>query len=818
VTASTYAGLFAITLSSLMYEVGLTRIFSVTMWYHFAFVAISVALFGTTVGALLVYLRPSWFPQASVKRQLTIVSIAYAVSVAVCSVVQLQINVKTQWTWEGTFTVLLTCAIVAIPFILAGIVVCLALTRFPDRVNRLYAADLIGAGLGCVLLALLLSRIDGPSVLMVVAAIAAVGALVFALGAHVRLEQIVAGVLVLGLGGFAILNSQLAKDNEAVLKVVWSKNHPDGDHDYEKWNAFSRVAVDGGGRPNVPFGWGMSPTLPKGEKIPQYGIVIDSAAGTVLTKYDGDPEDTRFLRYDVTNLPHYLRPDSDVLVVGVGGGRDILSALQFDQKSVTGVEINKTMLDITNKKYGDFTGHLDRDPRVHFVNDEARSYLARNDDKYGVLQISLIDTFAATSAGAFALSENSLYTTEAWKLFLDRLTPDGVLSVSRWYSVGGGQPIEVYRTLAIAAQALTDRGVKNPRDHILIYKALPTAFDSAVGTIMVSPTAYTAADVAKMDAQAAKLQFQRVLTPDYAINDKFAALAAPGGPSAALDQFNEDISPPTDDRPFFFQMADLGTLLTDRGSLDERVTQPVLVLGLLALAVLLLTAVFILVPLFLTTKRAARRGIRPFYIYFAGIGLGFLMVEFSQLLRLSVYLGHPIYALVVVLFSMLVFSGIGSMASEKLVDLERPKSIVVIMSTLLVVLAIFGSMTPWVIRHTDGQTTPVRILIAVGLLAPIGFFMGMPLAVGMRVASRHGAPTSFLWGINGATSVCGSVLSMAVALFFGISVSFWVGWAAYAAAAAAMFVVVAARGRRRPLPIDGTDADHGELEPALAGA
>ena len=245
------------------------------------------------------------------------------------------------------------------------------------------------------------------------------------------------------------MNSQLAKDQEAPLKIVWTKEARDGTHDYEKWNAFSRVVVDGDGKPAVPFGWGMSSTLPAGQEIPQYSIIIDSTAGTVLTHYTGDPKETRFLRYDVTNLPHYLRPNADVLVVGVGGGRDILSALQFDQKSVTGVEINKTMLDITNKEFGDFTGHLERRPagaRSSTTRPAATS--PRDDKRYDILQISLIDTFAATSAGAFALSENSLYTTEAWKLFLDRLNPDGVLSVSRWYTIGDGQPIEVYRTLA----------------------------------------------------------------------------------------------------------------------------------------------------------------------------------------------------------------------------------------------------------------------------------------------------------------------------------------------------------------------------------
>ena len=603
--------------------------------------------------------------------------------------------------------------------------------------NRLYAADLVGAGLGCLLLALLLSRMDGPSVLILVGAFAVVGAVLFAIDAGLRRTRAVAIVVVVALAGFSLANAVLATSGDAVLHIVWAKEHRDPAHAYEKWNVYSRVVVDGDGKKATPpFGWGMSTALAPGTLVRQRGVAIDSAASTVLTHYNGDPSTTTFLRYDITNLAHYLRSDAKVLVVGVGGGRDILSALQFDQKSVTGVEINGTMLDILNHRYGDFTGHLDRDPRVSFVNDEARSYLARTDKRFDILQISLIDTFAATSAGAFALSENSLYTTDAWKLFFNRLAPHGVLSVSRWYQVDGGQPLEVYRTLAIAAQALTDRGVRNPRSHILIYHSAPIIANSSVATILVSPQPFSAADVAKMNAEAKRLQFGTVLTPDRAVNHRFAALAAPGGPSAALHLFNEDVSPPTDNRPFFFQMADLGTLLTNRGSLDERVTQPVLVLGLLAVAVLLLTALFIVVPLLLTTKRAARRGMRPFYVYFAGIGLGFLMVEFSQLLRLSVYLGHPIYALTVVLFSMLVFSGVGSMVSERIVDPERPRSVVTPLAVLLGVLVVFGAITPVVIRHTAGATTPMRILIAVGLLAPIGLMMGMPLAMGMRVVGR----------------------------------------------------------------------------------
>jgi hypothetical protein len=790
-----------VTLSTLMYEIGLTRIFSVTTFYHFAFVAISVALFGLTVGALLVFLLPDRFTDANVKRQLWLFSLLFALAVAVCFAIQLTIRFEPRATLGGIASVVGTCVIASIPFVLSGVVVCLALTKFPSRVNRLYAADLIGAGLGCVLLAVLLGRLDGPSAMILVGALAAVGSLCFALDAGGRRALAAAAVVVVVLAGFAGVNAVMASDGDAPISIVWTKEQRDPPHVEEAWNSFSRVTIDGDpNTPSAPFGWGFSSTMPADTRVRQLDVGIDSVAGTELTRYRGDQHDTDFLRYDITNLVHYVRPNRDGLVVGVGGGRDVLSALEFRQHSVTGVEINGEILRLLNDRFGDFTGHLDRIRKVKFVNDEARSYLSRTDRRYGIIQISLIDTFAATSAGAFALSENSLYTTQAWSTFFDRLQPDGILSVSRWYQIGNRTPLETYRTVALAAQALTERGVARPRDHILVYRSPTSLFaGTSVATVLVSPKAFTSADIARVDDAATRLEFTPVLTPDRAINSRFAGLAAPGGPGNAVDKFDEDISPPTDNRPFFFQMADLESLIQGRDLGDRRVTQPVLVLGLLALTVFLLTLMCIVVPLLLTTKRTSHRGMRPFYVYFAAIGLGFLLVEFSQLLRLSVYLGHPIYALTVVLFSVLLFSGIGSMLSERIARPDRRNSMLLPLGALLVALVIFGALTPTVIDATRDATTPIRIAIAVLLLAPIALTMGMPLAIGMRAAStREGAPTAFLWGINGAMSVLASVAAMTIALFFGIAVAFWIGWGAYAVAAGSLALILGVRIRSAP--------------------
>ncbi len=796
---STYVGLFMVTLSTLMYEIALTRIFSVTMWYHFAFVAISVALFGLTVGALLVHLLPGRFRDVDLDRHLWLFALLFGLSIGVCIAIQLSIKVVPRLTAAGVLSVMATCLVVSIPFVFSGIVVCLALTRFPTRVNRLYAADLIGAGLGCVVLVILFSRLDGPSLVVGIGALAASGAFAFgvggAAGLHRRRRAVVAALAVAVLGVVAIGNAYLHSNGDAVLRVRWAKEVREPDHDLEEWNAFSRITVGDEVR-GRPAGF-LSPTFPEDTAVRQRGMVIDSTAGTVLTAHRRGA-DADFLRYDLTYLAHYLRSESDVAVIGVGGGRDVLAALEFGQRSVTGIEINGNILEAINGHYGDFTGHLDRDPRVTFVRDEARSYLARTDGKYDIIQMALIDTWAATSAGAYALSENSLYTTEAWDLFLDRLRPGGVLSVTRWYRFADQPPLETYRTTALAARALERRGVARPRDHILVYEGPSVGLAASGATILVSPDPFSRADLDRIGGEVERLRFRPILTPETAIDPPLRAIAAPGGPSDAVDRFDEDISPPTDNRPYFFQMADIETFLNGKGFGDDFVFRPVLVLLILGATVLVLASICIALPLLLDRRPRPPR-VAPFYTYFAGIGFGFLLIEVSQLQRLSVFLGHPTYSLTVVLFSVLIFSGLGSMVTERFVRTDRPVSQLAPLVALLVVVVAFGIVTPAVVSSLDGATTPVRILVAVALLAPLAFPMGMPFAVGMRLAaSRDGVPTAFLWGINGATSVCASVLGIVLSLFFGIATAFWVGALAYVVALASLTVLTRTRGAVPP--------------------
>ena len=269
--------------------------------------------------------------------------------------------------------------------------------------------------------------------------------------------------------------------------------------------------------------------MPAQDGRTQYQLDIDAAASTVLTDYRGDLKNVDYLRHDLVNFAHHLRPNADVLVVGAGGGRDILSALVFDQKSVTAVEINGNTIAAVNGPFGDFTGHLDRDPRVKFVNDEARSYVGRTESRFDIIQISMIDTWAATSAGAYVLAENSLYTVEAWTNFLSHLTPRGILAVSRWYF--RDRPGEVYRMTSLAAAALKELGVPDPRGHILIVRNMGRNAEGGsepdgVGTMLVSREPLSNSDVPTAERVAGEMGFEVVLTPTASIDPAFEKLAS----------------------------------------------------------------------------------------------------------------------------------------------------------------------------------------------------------------------------------------------------------------------------------------------------
>ncbi len=756
------------------------------MWYHFAFVAISVTLFGMTVGALLVYLMPGYFTAQRTERHLALASIWFAITIVLSFLTHLSIPFVAERSLVSVYSIFLNYAVLSIPFICSGIAVCLALTRFPRQVSKLYAADLAGAGLGCVLLIYVMRITDGPTAVFGVALLAAVGAWCFARPREDRGIRRTAMLVSVVLLLFVVGHTVLVRAQYPIVRLMWVKGARELRPLYEKWNSFSRVRVDGNPRDlEPPFGWGLSSTYPPERKIAQLHLNIDATAGTVLTNFNGDFSTVEHLRYDVTNIAHYVRPNSRVLVVGTGGGRDVLSALAFNQKEVIGVEINEDIIGAANRRFGDFTGHLDRDPRVRFVRDEARSYVARMREQVDILQVSLIDTWAATASGAFVLTENSLYTTEAWKIFLNHLSPAGVLTFSRWYFKE--RPGEVYRLATLAVQTLKECGIQDPRSHFVIVRGLrahrPNAPDG-IGTILVSKQPFSSADLDTLSAVCERMNFEVVQSPRESADAMYARIAGGGDISDLIAGYPLDISAPTDESPFFFHMLRLKdvfqrSLWSAAGEMAFNL-KAVAVLAVLLVTVIVLTLLCIIIPLWLTTRRATLKGTLPLFLFFVSIGFGFMLVEISQMQRLIVFLGHPTYGLSVVLFSLLLASGIGSFTTDRI---SSSKGAMVRLSLLLIALAIFGMATPAAIQAFQAESTAVRIAVSVAILFPLGFFMGMAFPLGMKAAAGFSPEvTPWLWGINGATSVCASVLAVVIALSFSITTSFWLGFVCYTGA------------------------------------
>ncbi|MGC2011903.1 MAG: hypothetical protein WA693_12710, partial [Pseudolabrys sp.] len=457
-------GLFLICMCGLMLQIIETRILSVISYYYLAFFAIAMAMFGMTAGSLFVYFRESLFPRQRLFENLVWISSAFAISVVVSAVVA----ITTVLTGFSRKTELLMTAvqwgklvfILATPYVFAGMAIALALTRSPWPVPLVYGVDLVGAATGCLVVLVVLTLIDSVSAWLLVGALGALAAVFFsqAWRAANQAEEpqlTIARVPVLGRPWIlAVSFAVLALANVAIqpyglkLSIVKEQLEDAQKAPIVLWNSFSRIDV--GPTKQWLSMWGPSPTMPTIE-FEERNMQIDGSAGSPIYRFDGDLSKLEFLKYDITNLAYSIRHDGRAAVIGVGGGRDLLSAKYFGFRDVTGVELNPIFVNLLTDSLRDYNRVADL-PGVQLYIDEGRSWFERSDQDFDLIQMSMVDTWAATGAGSFSLSENGLYTVEGFRVFFRHLTPTGVFTVSRWYSptnIG-----EAGRMISVAVAAL----------------------------------------------------------------------------------------------------------------------------------------------------------------------------------------------------------------------------------------------------------------------------------------------------------------------------------------------------------------------------
>jgi hypothetical protein len=778
-----------------MLQVIQTRILSVVTWYHLAFFTISMAMFGLTAGAVWVYVRRDRFTEKTVSFDLSHYSAAFAVTTALCLMIQMTLSpivrysVASVWTWAE----LALC--LAIPFVFSGIVVSLALTRSPFPIGRVYGVDLVGAAAGCLGVLFLLDHTDAPSAILWVSVIAATGTLFFAGSAvgtapptrpflHVLLRHRITIFLVLLV--CAIFNG--LTDYGFQPLVVKGRFEGPQNPIFLEWNSFSRIAVYPM-EATTPYMWGPSPRFPSEYfTVEQRRLHIDGDAGTVATRFTGNLKDVEFLKFDVTNLAYHLPGRERAAIIGVGGGRDILSAAVFGYRDITAVEINPIFVKLLTEEPGfaNFT-NITQLEGVKLVVDGGRSWFLQTGKTFDVIQMTLIDTWAATGAGAFSFSENGLYTVEAWKVFLKRLSPQGVFSMSRWFTQE--EPEETARMLSLAVAALLELGMTEPERHIFL------ATSNNIATLIVSRQPFSPSDLTALNETISLYQYKVFVHPSAESSfDMFESIVT----AKSRDELEEytsnqefDLTPATDDRPFFFNQLPfnkaLETLSVAKSFVGHEAepggvrygnliaTATLIVLFVVSMVLVLLT---IVMPLRGGIRNAGRKLVVGGTLYFLLIGIGFMVVEIGLLQRMSVFLGHPA-SLSVVLFTVILSNGVGSFLSDIFV-LDRGWKFATWSLMTGGYLIALPYWLPDVLLAYGSNSLSLRAILCVATIAPAGLLMGFGFPTGMRLVSTiDRTPMPWFWGISGAAGVLASVVAVATSIAFGISTTLIMGAICY---------------------------------------
>ena len=496
-----YLAMFLVAWATLTLELLCTRIVSAMAFYHLAFFVLSLAILGMTAGALLVYRYPRHFEPASA---LPRYADWFAFSLPVAVGCLFAVPLREANTLTSVMALALTATIISVPFILSGILVSLTLTRCGLPYGRIYAADLLGAALGSEAIIPALAFLRPGAIVFVLSILAMVAGYAYRrLFGTAQFRPVLLWTVLMG----ALVYLEQATDHGLVLAFSKGQVLNQEEHQFMGWNSHSFVTVEApkGREPRI---WGASPRMPK---IPtaSIGMAIDGGAATDMIQFDGDLTKVAWLNFDVTSLPYQLQTPRRAAIIGVGGGRDALTALLAGSEEVVGIDVNSLIIDLLRGKHvpglRQFAGLADN-PKVRLVHDDARSFLTTSPERYDVVQMSLIDTWAASAAGAYTLTENGLYTLEAWTTFIERLSDRGLFSVSRWYQADGID--ETNRALALAVAVCQRLGLTPPRDHIMLVAS------GKIATLVVSKAPISDAMRERLREVCDQRQFQLLLPVD----------------------------------------------------------------------------------------------------------------------------------------------------------------------------------------------------------------------------------------------------------------------------------------------------------------
>lgn len=745
--------LFAIALVSfaiLFFQIAITRVLSVVQWYHWAFLSVSLVMLGLGVPGAWFALRPAG-PRALAR---VLLLGGPALPAAVAGVL---------WIGNrfGSWSIVACMLCLLVPALLLGTAVCILLLQARgSAVGRMYAADLFGASVAAAAVMPILSLLPTPQALALTGLLPLAAAV--ACGVRLAVPSLIAvAILAVTWHGEALRVRQTKTYDESLLPRM-----------YERWTPTARLTFADLekvlGRDVQGFGWGFGSKAPPTTRK-QIWMEQDASAGTPITQFDGDVADLGefdYLLFDVTSVGYQLRDSRRVAVIGGGGGRDILTALRAGATDVDAVELNGGVVDAVSGVFREFSGDIYHAPGVNAHVSEGRSFLTRSRGDYDLIQISLIDSWAATTAGAFTLAENNLYTVEAIQLYLARLRPGGVLSTSRWRSDSWG--LESMRLLFLYESALRAAGIARPEQHLLAVSG------GSVMTLLASPTPWSEEELQRLRTVADQRGFEVQFPAPERLGDPTSVPALLRDGPGVLEARGFVMAPPTDDKPFFFQTQPVfGRIDLDQARRSGINTEGVAALQILMVVLGSLTLLLFFAPFVLGKWMTRRPDFWRGSSYFAAIGLSFLLIEIPWLQRFVLYLGHPSVAATVVIGSLLLGAGIGSSRSER-IGLAAGQRLSPIAPLLLAAVNLL--LSP-MFAATLGASEAVRIALAILVLLPVGFVLGHFFPIGMVRFGDDDKP--WFWALNGACSVLAGVISLALAMAIGFQGVAWIGVGGY---------------------------------------
>jgi hypothetical protein len=781
---SLLAGVGFIALATLLLEVNITRIFSVTLWYYFGFLAISLALLGIAAAGVLCYVFAKRLIGHNYAKHLIRFSVLFALFTPLAIYFHLNMDLSRFSLFSTGFYLILGVQLLLlfISFFLAAMCITIALFRYSAKISTIYFSDLVGASLGCLIVVPLLFHFSAPSITFVASIFACLAALAFSIELKLRWVKVLVGVLAV-----IFIALFLTNDRWGLLKVVTIKSYSadtpqerEINKVFEKWSPVSRVAV-----------FAPRNKTYEDQKYQTMRVTNDAGAPTLLYRFDGDYSKVGYLKADSRQIVHHLKPNADVLIIGSGGGVDVFSSLLFNPKKITSVEINPVIGKLVTEIYADYIGRIFEDPRVTLHINEGRNFVAGSKDLYDIIQITMIDSWAAAASGAYLFNENTLYTYEAVRDYYTHLKEDGVLSITRYFYWD-----EALRLSNIFIQYLIDNGVDDIEKRLIVVVESERKYRRA--TVLLKKGVFIPDEISAAVNTAKQYGYSVVYAPQTskenldssANSNTFRTLIDPKAYSQKsredfIKSYPKNINPPTDNRPFFFFMRYFRDIFRSdpEDHAARRIALPLLYGMFISFGVIGILTIFL--PLYLSRSAEIRRIQYRLHslIYFVGLGIGFMLIEISLIQRLTVFLGHPTYSFVVVLATLLLSSGIGSMVSGIWAPGSAPRKLltvlVIILGIILIyILFLYDSFTAFM-----WLSKPVRILISVVLIIPPGFFMGMCFPMGIQIVRKfHEHLVPWAWGVNGAFSVFASIFSLVIALNFGFKAMMGVGLAFYGVA------------------------------------